>query len=64
MSRNDDNETHESDDDVPDQVNHQLNLGIILFKHRNVREYEGEDEIASSDGDGRGVFLEVTNGIA
>ena len=55
----DDHEAHEPGDDVPDEVHHQLVLGVVLLQQGEVVEAGGQQQVAERDGDGGGVLLQV-----
>ena len=42
MTPNDDHETRKSDDNIPDEVNHQLCLWIVFLEVCEVGEEEGQ----------------------
>ena len=62
MSSNNDQETREADDDVPDEVKHELGLRIVLLEVGQVGEDEGEEEVSDCDGHGGCVLIEKTLG--
>ena len=59
MTPNDDHETGESDDNVPDKVNHQLGLWVVFLEVCEVGEDEGQQQVASGDGNCGRVLLQI-----